>query len=119
MRRASSDFIRAVVDGPVHLIAESAAGAAGCWLAVLEPALVYSLILVAPDAFAGASHAPPPSSPEAMELRLFGPRPAWSEPPTGEDRAAHPLPVAACRQFVALVTDFIERGDRFVVAEPA
>jgi pimeloyl-ACP methyl ester carboxylesterase len=32
--------------------------------------------------------------------------------------AAHSLPVAACRQFVSLATDFIERGERFVVAEP-
>ena len=31
--------------------------------------------------------------------------------------AAHSLPVAACRQFVSLTTDFIERGERFVVAE--
>ena len=180
-----AEFIRQVVDGPVHLIAESAGGAAGCWLAVLEPSLVQSLVLAAPAAFAGASHAPPPSSPEAMELRLFGAAPAWSEPPTDADRAsrqrnatgnaarlrspdrntdllerlseisaptlvlwgtadevissdggqvyvqripnsyrilmygaAHSLPVAACRKFVELVTDFIERGDRFVVAEP-
>ena len=180
-----AEFIRTMVDGPVHVIAESAGGAAGCWLAVLEPSLVRSLVLVAPAAFAGASHAPAPSSPEAMELRLFGPNPAWSDTPTDADRAArqrnastnaarlrspdrnsdlleriaeitaptlvlwgtadevipsesgqlflqrvpnsyriliyaaaHSLPVAACRQFVALVTDFIERGDRFVVAEP-
>ena len=33
--------------------------------------------------------------------------------------AAHSLPVSACAQFVALATDFIERGDRFVVAERA
>jgi len=33
--------------------------------------------------------------------------------------AAHSLPVSACPQFVALVTDFIERGDGFVVAERA
>jgi pimeloyl-ACP methyl ester carboxylesterase len=119
-----------------------------------------------------------------MELRLFGSQPAWSDPPTDEDRAArqrnasanaarlypangnadllerlpeiaaptlvvwgtadqlvppehgqlfvqripnsyrilvygaaHSLPIAACRQFVALVTDFIERGERFVVNE--
>jgi pimeloyl-ACP methyl ester carboxylesterase len=32
--------------------------------------------------------------------------------------AAHVLPVAACRQFVAVTRDFIERGERFVVAEP-
>jgi pimeloyl-ACP methyl ester carboxylesterase len=180
-----ASFIREVVGGPAHVIAESAGGAAGCWLAVLEPSLVESLVLVAPTAFAGASHAPPSSSPEAMELRLFGPTPAWSEPATDADRAArqrnamanaarlrspdgnadllerlgdvtaptlilwgtadevippesgqlflrripnsyriliyraaHALPVSACRQFVVLVTDFIERGDRFVVAEP-
>jgi len=179
-----AEFLRAVVDGPAHVIAESAGGAAGCWLAVLEPSLVQSLILVAPAAFAGPSHAPPPSSPEAMEVRLFGKSPAWTEPPTEADRAArqhnasanaarlrsadrnadllerlpeiasptlvlwgtgdevvppesgqvylrripnsyriliygaaHSLPVAACHQFVALTTDFIERGDRFVVAE--
>jgi pimeloyl-ACP methyl ester carboxylesterase len=180
-----AEFIRAVVHGPVHVIAESAGGAAGCWLAILQPALVESLILVAPSTFASGSHAPPSSSPEAVELRLFGPNPAWSEPPTDADRAArqrnasanaarlrpaegnadllehladiaaptlvlwgtadevippeggrlfvqripnsyrilvygaaHSLPVAACRQFVALTTDFIERGERFVVAEP-
>jgi pimeloyl-ACP methyl ester carboxylesterase len=180
-----ADFIRQTVSGPVHLIAESAGGAAGCWLPILQPELVQSLVLAAPAAFAGASHAAPPPSPQAMELRLFGRNPAWSDPPTEADRearqrnarangprlrpadgnaelrerlaeiavptlvlwgtadevilpesgqvflqripnsyriliygAAHSLPVAACRQFVELVTDFIERGDRFVVAEP-
>jgi pimeloyl-ACP methyl ester carboxylesterase len=180
------EFIREVIGGPVHLIAESAGGAAGCWLAIDAPALVTSLILAAPTAFARATHAPPPpASRETMELRLFGPRPAWSEPPTDADLsarqrnaaanaarlrptngnadllerlgeisaptlvlwgtadelmppeagqlfvqripnsyriliygAAHSLPVAACRQFVTLATDFIERGERFVVAEP-
>jgi len=181
-----AEFCRARVDGPVHVIAESAGGGAGCWVAILEPALVQSLTLVAPAAFAGASHRRPPPSPEAMELRLFGAKPAWSDPPTDADRAArqrnasanasklrvadgnadlltrlgeiraptlilwgtadellppetghlylrsipnsyrmliyggaHSLPVAACRQFVALTSDFIERGDRFVVAEPS
>jgi pimeloyl-ACP methyl ester carboxylesterase len=176
------EFIRTVVDGPVHVIAESAGGAAGCWLAVLEPELIESLILAAPAAFAGASHAPPPASPEAMERRLFGSQPAWSEPPTEADRAArqrnamanaaklrpadgnadllerlaeiraptlilwgtadeiipsqssqlyvqripksyrififgaaHSLPVAASRQFVTLATDFLQRGEGFVV----
>jgi pimeloyl-ACP methyl ester carboxylesterase len=180
-----AEFIRAVADGPVHLIAESAGGAAGCWLAILAPELVASLVLVAPTAFTGASHTPPLASPQELELRLFGPSPAWSEPPGEADRdarqrnaransakaqaahgnadllerlgeitapalvlwgtadevvppeagqvylrriqnsyriliyrAAHCLPVAACGQFVTLVKDFIERGDRFVVAEP-
>jgi pimeloyl-ACP methyl ester carboxylesterase len=178
-----AELIRTIVGGPVHVIAESAGGAAGLWLAVVEPESVLSLTLVAPTAFA-RGHAPAPSSAEAMELRLFGPRPAWSDPPTDEDRArrrqnasanagrirtadanadllehigeitaptlvlwgtadevvpleagqvfvqrvpnsyrvlihgaAHSLPVAACRQFVALATDFIQRGDGFVVAE--
>ena len=181
-----ADFIRHVVDGPVHLIGESAGGAAACWLAILEPELVASLILVAPGAFTTASHGPPPGSAEAMEQRLFGTQPGWTEPPTDADRAArqrnatanaarlrpadgnadllerlsaisaptlvlwgtadevvspeaghvfvqripnsyrilvygaaHALPVSACRQFVALATDFIDRGDRFVVAERA
>ena len=179
-----ASFIRQVVGGAVHLVAESAGGAAGCWLAILEPELVTSLVLIAPGAFAGASHAPPPTTPDEMELRLFGPRPAWTEPPTDTDRAArqrnasanagklrpadghaalldrlseivaptlvlwgtadqvvppeaghvyvqriqtsyrilvygaaHSLPVSACRQFVALVTDFVERGERFVVRQ--
>jgi pimeloyl-ACP methyl ester carboxylesterase len=178
-------FIRQVVGGAVHLVAESAGGAAGCWLAILAPELVSSLVLIAPGAFAGPAHAPPPATPEELELRLFGPRPAWTEPPTEADRAArqrnaaanagrlrpadgnaallerlseiaaptlvlwgtadqvvppeagqlyiqripnsyrilvygaaHSLPVAACRQLVALVTDFIERGERFVVNQP-
>ena len=180
-----AEFIRTVANGPAHVIAESSGGAAGCWLAILEPSLVESLTLVAPAAFAGATHAPPPTSPGAMELRLFGPNPAWSEPPTDEDRAgrqrnatanasklrpadnnadllarlgeitartlilwgtadevippesgqlyvrvipnsyrvliyggAHSLPVAACQKFVTITIDFIERGDRFVVAQP-
>src|SRR5579859_5608123 len=69
-------FIRQCVAGPVHLIGESAGGAAAGWLSILEPDLVASLILVAPGAFAGVSHAPPPSSPAAMEQRLFGSQPA-------------------------------------------
>jgi pimeloyl-ACP methyl ester carboxylesterase len=180
-----AEFIRKVVEGPVHLIAESAGGAVGCWVAVLAPELIESLVLVAPATFAGASHAPPPASPAAMEQRLFGTQPAWSEPPTDADRAArqrnattnaaklrppdgnadllerlrdiaaptlvlwgtadevipssasqlyvqhipksyriliygaaHVVPVAACRQFVTVTRDFIERGERFVVAEP-
>jgi pimeloyl-ACP methyl ester carboxylesterase len=181
-----AEFIRHVVGDRVHLIGESAGGAAACWLSILAPDLVESLVLVAPVAFAGAAHAPPAASPDAMEQRLFGAHPAWSEPPTDGDRAArqrnasanaaklrpadgnadllerlpdiaaptlvlwgtadqvippehgqvfvqripnsyrilvygaaHSLPVSACRQFVALSTDFIERGDRFVVAEPS
>src|SRR5450631_4383441 len=45
-------FIRQVAGGPVHLVAESAGGAAGCWAAVLYPELVATLVLAAPAAFA-------------------------------------------------------------------
>src|SRR5689334_746186 len=41
-----AEFIGDIAKGPVHVIAESAGGAAGCWLAILEPSLVQSLILV-------------------------------------------------------------------------
>ena len=183
-------FVRAVAGQPVHLVAESAGGAPACWLAILHPDLVESLVLAAPAAFAGhgpAREGPPPTppSPEDMERRLFGTSPAWSEPLTAEDLqrrqrnvqanmarmrpangnadllerlheitaptlvlwgtgdqvippeqsqiyekhiphchriyiygAAHALPVSACDKFVRLVTDFIERGDAFVVNEP-
>ena len=180
-------FIQSVAGGPVHLIAESAGGAPACWLAILNPELLQSLILAAPAAFAGhgpAREGPPPAppSPQEMERRLFGDHPAWAAPLTTEDLAqrqrnvqanmarmrpangnadllerlhdisaptlvlwgtadqvippeqsqvydkhiphvhrvylygaAHALPVSACDKFVRLVTDFIQRGDAFVV----
>lgn len=179
-------FIREVVGGPVHLIAESAGAAAGCWLSLMDPPLISSLVLAAPTGFVSAPHSPPPASAESLEVRLFGSQPAWSEPPTADDElarqrnaaahrarvraedehaelverlpeistptlilcgtadqiagpevgqllvqripnsnrvfvynAAHSLPVAACRPFVQLSTDFIKRGERFVVAQPS
>jgi len=78
-------FIRQICNGPVHLVAESAGGASGCWLAVLHPDLVKTLILVAPTAFL-QRHGPPPR-PEDMETVLFGTQPAWTEPLTDQDRA--------------------------------
>jgi len=78
-------FIHQVCDGPVHLVAESAGGASGCWLAVLYPDLVKTLTLVAPTAFITRHGAPP--APEHMETVLFGTQPGWSEPLTAEDRA--------------------------------
>lgn len=82
-------FVRTIADGPVHLIAESAGGAPACWLAVLEPDLVESLVLAAPAAFhqrPSAGHDPPPSQSE-LEERLFGRSPTWSAPPTEEEVA--------------------------------
>jgi pimeloyl-ACP methyl ester carboxylesterase len=176
---AMAAFIRQVVGGPVHLVAESAGAAAGLWVATLHPDLVESLVLVAPAAF--ARHAAR-QAPEDMETVLFGSTPAWTEPLTEQDRAsrqrnaarnagrtrpqdgnqdllerlpaiaaptlilwgtadrliapesgqvysraiphsyrmyvygaAHSLPVAACDVFVRLTTEFIQRGEAFVV----
>jgi pimeloyl-ACP methyl ester carboxylesterase len=125
-------FIRQVAGGPVHLIAESAGGAVGCWLAILQPALVSTLVLVAPSAedtelrerlreitaptlvlWGTADQAVPPEHsqvfvraiPNSYRMLIYG--------------AGHALPVAACRAFVTLVEDFIDRGEAFVVSQPA
>ena len=181
-------FIRQVAGGPAHLVAESAGGAAGAWLAVLYPDLVKTLVLVAPGAFAphrapAAGSAPP--SPQELERRLFGEHPARVAPEDDADRerrrrnasanaarlrpadgnrellerlgeiqaptlvlwgsademipaeagtpfmqrvpnvrrvfvygGAHSLPVAACDRFVKLTTEFVERGEAFIVNNP-
>jgi pimeloyl-ACP methyl ester carboxylesterase len=176
-------FVRATADGAVHLVAQSAGGAVACWMAILNPALVKSLVLSAPAAFAvrhGA--AGPRPAPEEIERRLYGATPAWTAPPTEEERrriqrnaayhmshfnspdghrdllerladikaptlllvatrdeivpeeamrpyqkhiadchrmfiygAAHELPIAAGPRWVALVADFIDRGEAFSV----
>jgi pimeloyl-ACP methyl ester carboxylesterase len=175
-------FIRQVCDGPVHVVAESAGGASACWVSVLYPDLVKTLVLVAPTAF--VSHHGPPPPQEDMERVLFGDHPAWTSALTEDDYAlrrrnamgnaqrtrpadgnqdllerlgeiaaptlilwgtadrlvppesgqvykqripesyrmyiygaAHALPVAACAAFVRLTTDFIARGEGFVVNE--
>ncbi len=82
-------FIARVGDGKVHLVAQSAGGAIGAWLAILHPELVESLVLSAPAAF--AHHRAPPAgvarpSPEEIEKRLYGDHPTWSAPPTEAER---------------------------------
>ena len=54
---AVAAMIEKTSQGPVHVIAQSAGGAVGLWLAILRPDLVSSLVLSAPSAFA---HRPPP-----------------------------------------------------------
>jgi pimeloyl-ACP methyl ester carboxylesterase len=76
-------FLRQVCSEPVNLIAESSGGASGCWLTILYPELVKSLVLVAPSAF--ASHAGPRPRPEEMDRVLFGDHPAWIRPVDAED----------------------------------
>ena len=91
---AVAKFIAAAAPGQkVHLVAQSAGGAIGAWLAILHPELVESLVLSAPAAFA-VRHAPPshsrggsaPPSLADMALRLYGESPAWDSPPTPEER---------------------------------
>ena len=80
-------FIAGVGGGKVHLVAQSAGGAIGCWLAILRPELIESLVLSAPAAF--APHRVPGSAPSAMEAiekLLYGAQPVWDAPPTEEER---------------------------------
>src|SRR5262245_46239318 len=59
---AVAKFIAAAAPGQkVHLVAQSAGGAIACWLTVLHPELVESLVLSAPAAFA-VRHGPPSGS---------------------------------------------------------
>lgn len=73
----------------VHLVAQSAGGAIGAWLAITHPELVESLVLSAPAAFA-VRHAPPPGAAPPnladMAKRLYGETPAWDSPPTAQER---------------------------------
>ncbi|HVA14561.1 MAG TPA: alpha/beta hydrolase [Stellaceae bacterium] len=88
---AVAKFIAAAAPGQkVHLVAQSAGGAIGAWLAILHPELVASLVLSAPAAFA-VRHAPPPGAVPPnladMAMRLYGDQPAWDSPPSAEERA--------------------------------
>jgi 4,5:9,10-diseco-3-hydroxy-5,9,17-trioxoandrosta-1(10),2-diene-4-oate hydrolase len=83
-----AQFIAKIASGKVHLVAQSAGGAIGCWLAIRHPELVEILVLSAPAAFA-VRHGPPGGAPppmEAIERRLYGDNPSWSAPPSGEER---------------------------------
>ena len=80
---AMAGFIRKVVGGPAHVVAQSAGGAIGCWLAILHPDLVETLVLSAPAAFAPHRRPPPPAELAGM---LYGDHPAWSAPPHEAER---------------------------------
>lgn len=91
---AVANFIAAAAAGQkVHLVAQSAGGAIACWLTVLHPELVESLVLSAPAAFA-VRHGPPggsqggggPPSLAEMAKRLYGENPAWDSAPTDEEK---------------------------------
>ena len=84
---AMAQFIRRVAEGKVYLVAQSAGGVIGCWLAILYPDLVESLVLSAPAAF--APHRAPggtPPAPEVIEKLLYGAHPVWDAPPSEEER---------------------------------
>jgi 4,5:9,10-diseco-3-hydroxy-5,9,17-trioxoandrosta-1(10),2-diene-4-oate hydrolase len=178
-----ASFIGQIAGGKAHVVAQSAGGAIGCWLAVLHPELVESLVLSAPAAFAH-HRAPAGARPSMAEIehRLYGDEPGWTAPPTDEERqrigrnaqtnmtrfsapegnsdllarlgeikmpcllvcstddrivpeeamrpyqqaipgcirifihgAAHEMPISAAPQWVRLVSDFVDRGEYFVV----
>jgi pimeloyl-ACP methyl ester carboxylesterase len=180
---AMAAFIEKTAGGPVHVVAQSAGGAVGLWLAVLFPEMVASLVLSAPAALAhrpASAGSPVQRSPEELERLLYGDEPSWSSQPSGDEQgrirrnaafnmqlfagpnddllarlgeikapvlvlwgtedklvppdnsavyqkhiphalrmfihgAAHELPIAATQRWVALVSDFIRRGEFFVV----
>ena len=81
-------FIKEVCDAPVHVVAQSAGGAVGCWLAIRHPDLVKQLVLSAPAAFAVR---PPdmtggPPDPQELAHRLYGDTPFWSAPPSEDEK---------------------------------
>ncbi|HUK61457.1 MAG TPA: alpha/beta hydrolase [Stellaceae bacterium] len=76
-------FVREVAGGTAHVVAQSAGGAYGCWLAIRYPDLVESLVLSAPAAFAG-HRAPPP--PQELARILYGDSPSWAAPPDEANR---------------------------------
>ena len=86
---AVAKFIAAASpDRKVTLVAQSAGGAIGAWLAILHPELVESLVLSAPAAFA-VRHGPPAGGPPSladMAKRLYGENPAWDPPPTDDEK---------------------------------
>ena len=179
---AIAAFIDKVAGRPAHVVAQSAGGAVGLWLAVLHLHLVADLVLSAPSAFAHrpASAGSPARGAEELDRILYGDQPSWSSPPDDEEQArirrnaafnmqhfagsndelrerlgeiktpvlviwgtedrlvppenskfyqehiphalrmfiygaAHELPIAATQRWVALVGDFIRRGEFFVV----
>ena len=86
---AVATFIAAAApEQKVHLVAQSAGGAIGCWLTILHPELVESLVLSAPAGFA-VRHGPPSGGPPNladMAKRLYGESPAWDSAPTEEEK---------------------------------
>ncbi len=178
-------FIEKAASGkPVHVVAQSAGGAVGLWLAILRPDLVATLVLSAPSAFGHAPSGSQRRSPGELDKILYGDSPAWTEPPSAEEQerirtnagfnmrqfaspgeellgrlgeieapvlvlwgtedqlvspegsgiyqkhipqairmlifaAAHELPISATDRWVELVTDFLRRGEFFVVNRSA
>ena len=177
-----AEVIQSAAAGPVNVVAQSAGGTTGLWLAVLHPELVQTLVLSAPSVFATRHESRGPRSQEEMDTLLYGSNPSWQGSLSPEDQArirqnaagnmgrfqsqaqnedllarlkqidmpvlvlwgtedrmlspdssgfyqkhiphavrmmiygaAHELPIAATRQWVTLVSDFVQRGEFFVV----
>ena len=116
---AVAEYIRSVAgDGSVDVIADSAHSAAGCWLAILSPELVRSLVLIAPSV-EDAAVVERLGEISAATLVLCA---SDAEPEASQTLARRisnsyrVLVYGPCSRFADVAIDFIERGDRFVVA---
>ena len=119
------EFVRGMVGGPAHVIAEADASPSVCWLAILEPALVQSLVLVRPTFGDDSDLLERLGEIRVPTLVLCG---ASDKPGAGQlvvqrvpdsYRVVVYAPATACARFAELAMEFFERGDRFVVAESA
>jgi 3-oxoadipate enol-lactonase len=92
--RILAGFIRDVVQGKAHVAAQSVGAVAGCWLAILHPELVATLVLSAPAAFGLERARWPASGPRIF----YGDDPAWTAPPGAAERRRMARNFAANRE---------------------
>ena len=116
---AVAAFIREVSEaGPVHLVTESAGGVPACWVAIRYPELVRTLVLVAPGRNADL---------EARLSEVQAPTLILADTSAPSETAQvykHLIPdsyrvyvYGSGDRFVQVATDFLHRGDAFVVKE--
>ena len=113
---ALAEFIAQSADGPVHVIAELSMAGVGCWLAIRFPHLVHRLVLARP-ACPGEDLVERLGEIQAETLVVF-------DTPAGPEQGqvyqqriprAYRFFIYAPRRRGALVTDFLRRGETFLV----
>jgi pimeloyl-ACP methyl ester carboxylesterase len=113
---ALAEFIARSADGPVHVVAESSMAGVGCWLAIRFPNLVGRLVLARP-ACPGEDLIERLGEIQAETLLVFD---STADPEHGhvyQQRIprAYRFFVYAQGRLVGLVTDFLRRGETFIV----